>query len=580
MHRHNNLSRLLNVLGRSCLLPYYRRTLRHFEHSLQHARLEQDSVRTRILNYGTETAFGRDFGLKRIQTREDFRRQIPIAEFDHFAPDIERVAAGETTALFPPGETLLTFVETSATSGHAKILPVSKTWFRHYSRDWDVWGVKAYSDHPEMMGSAILQLSGHWNLATTSGGFNIASISAMIERYQSRVIKLTYAIPPEVKHIKDLDARGYCMIRVAAAQAIGMISSVTPSSVLQIAEWVAQFGPRLVRDLAEGTLDRNLDIPGHIRDQIAARVRRRQPLLARNLDQAIELNGVLRPKDIWQPVMISCWLGGTVGYSSKRIPEHFGDSPIRDQGLLSSEGRHTVPLADGIPYGPLAVGSNYYEFIPVEETVNSTENVLEAHELEEDKLYRIIMTTFGGMYRYDIGDIVKCVGYMGEAPLIEFIQKDGSYCDLEGEKLSAFSVCQAASKAETAAGLAISCFTVAPRLIPGQMPRYCIIVETQEADNHRQAGEFLRAFDSALCEKVHIYGVLRRNRLLDMPLLARIPTGAWRHFIAREVACRGRGDSQYKHKPLAADPQFLSRLRVIDTLELGNDGQVRSTISS
>lgn len=316
----------------------------------------------------------------------------------------------------------------------------------------------------------------------------------MIERYQSRVVKLTYAIPPEVKHIKDLDARGYCMIRVAAAQAIGMISSVTPSSVLQIAEWVAQFGPRLVRDPAEGTLDRNLDIPGRIRDQIAACVRRRQPLLARNLDQAIELNGVLRPKDIWRPVMISCWLGGTVGYSSKRIPEHFGDSPIRDQGLLSSEGRHTVPLADGIPYGPLAVGSNYYEFIPVEETVNSTQNVLEAHELEEDKLYRIIMTTFGGMYR--------------------------------------------------------------------------------------QAGEFLRAFDSALCEKVHIYGVLRRNRLLDMPLLARIPTGAWRHFIAREVAIRGRGDSQYKHKPLAADPQFLSRLRVIDTLELGNDGQVRSSVSS
>jgi len=135
MHRPNNSSRLLNVLGRSCLLPYYRRKLRHFEYSLQHARHEQDSVRTRILNYGTETAFGRDFKFTQIQTREDFRRQIPIAEFDEFAPYIDRVAAGETTALFPPGESLLTFVETSATSGHAKILPVTQTWFRHYARD-------------------------------------------------------------------------------------------------------------------------------------------------------------------------------------------------------------------------------------------------------------------------------------------------------------------------------------------------------------------------------------------------------------------------------------------------------------
>ena len=105
-------------------------------------------------------------------------------------------------------------------------------------------------------------------------------------------------------------------------------------------------------------------------------------------------------------------------------------------------------------------------------------------------------------------------------------------------------------------------------------------METQEADNHRQASEFLRAFDSDPCERVHVYGVLCRNRLLEMPLFARIPTGAWRQFIAREVASRGRGSRQYKHKPLVADPQFLSRLRVIDTLELENDGQVRCAVSS
>lgn len=577
MPKHSSLTRLLNFLGRSCLLPLYRGKLVKFERSLQRARLIQQETRQRIVKYGAETAIGRDFGLSKIQTREDFRRQLPIAEFDHFAPYIERVAAGETTALFPAGEKLLTFVQTSATTGRAKILPVTRTWFRHYSNDWDIWGVKAYSDHPELMGLPILQLSGKWNLDNTSGGFNIASISAMIERYQSPMIKVTYAIPPEVKQIPDVDARGYCLVRVAATQAIGMISTVTPSSILQIAEWIAHFGPQLVRDLAQGTLDKSLDIPSDVRRRIAARVRRPEPELARRLERAIEQNGVLRPKDLWRPAMISCWLGGTVGYSSQRIPELFGDSPIRDQGLLSSEGRHTIPLADGVPYGPLAIGSNYYEFIPAEETVSPTCTVLEGHELEQDKLYRILMTTFGGMYRYDIGDIVKCVGFIGEAPLIEFIQKDGSYCDLEGEKLSAFTVCQAAVKAQSVSGLAISCFTVAPRLVAGQPPRYCVIVETQEAGNDRQAAEFLRAFDADLCENVHIYGVVRRNKLLDLPNLVRIPTGAWRQFVAAEVASRGSGDSQYKHKPLVADPKFIERLKVVNILELSGDGQTRTS---
>jgi hypothetical protein len=573
MPQYTNVSRTLNLLGRYLLLPHYRKKLVRFEQSMQRGRAEQDQIRSQIVKFGSETALGRDFGLRSIRTRDDFRRQLPIAGFDHFAPYIDRVAAGETTALFPSGEQLLTFVQTSATTGHPKILPVNKTWFRLYSRDWDVWGAKAYSDHPAMMGLPILQLSGVWNLGTTPGGFNIATISAMIERYQSPAIKVIYALPPEVKRIPDVDARGYCVILLAATQALGLISTITPSSVLQIAEWTARFGPQLARDLSQGTIDPSLPLPSDVRRRLAARVRKRRPDLSRTIEQAITRYGVLRPKDLWQPSMISCWLGGTVGYSARRIPELFGDVPLRDQGLLSSEGRHTIPLADGIAYGPLAIGANYYEFIPAEETVGPTSTVLEAHELERDKLYRIIMTTFAGMYRYDI---IKCVGFIGETPLIEFMQKDGSYCDIEGEKLSAFTVCDATERAQSASGLAISCFTVAPRMIAGQRPRYAIIVENHEAGSDLQIATFLNAFDADLREKVYMYGVNRRNRLLDGPCLVRIPTGAWRRFVAELVSTHGSGDSQYKHKPLVADPRFIDRLQVIGISEVGDDGGMQS----
>jgi hypothetical protein len=572
MSKYNSLSRLLNLLGRSCLLPIYRRKLLRFQQSLKQARAEQQNIRTRILHFGTETALGRDFGLGKIQNRADFRRQLPIAEFDHFAPYIERVAAGETTALFPSHERVLTFIQTSATTGRPKILPVNQTWFRHYSNDWDVWGVKAYCDHGEMMGLPILQMSGVWNLGTTPGGFNIATISAMIERYQSPVIKLTYAIPPEIKRIPDVDARGYCVLRSTATQTLGLISTITPSSILQIGEWTARFGPQLVRDLAQGTVDEQLDLPADVRQRLTARVRRPQRELARKLERAIEKNGVLLPKDLWRPVMISCWLGGTVGYSSRRIPEQFGDVPLRDQGLLSSEGRHTIPLGNGIAYGPLAISSNYYEFIPVEETVNANATVLEAHELEQDQLYRLIMTTYGGLYRYDIGDIVKCVGYMDQAPLIEFIQKDGSYCDLEGEKLSAFTVCQAVERAQEKSGLAISCFTVAPRLLPGERPRYGIVIEAQEAGDRTQAAEFLRAFDADLRAHVYMYGVNRRNHLLEAACLVRIPTGAWRQYVDEKSGPHGSAGSQYKHKPLVADLDFIGRMKIVDIWELNQNG--------
>ena len=575
MPQYNTLSRTLNLLGRSVMLPLYRSKLAKFEQCVKRARQEQQDLRTRILKFGSETALGRQFGMGQIHNLQDFRRQLPIAGFDHFAPYIDRVAAGETTAMFPQNEPLLTFVQTSATTGHPKILPVNKTWFRHYSNDWDVWGVKAYCDHGDMMGMPILQMSGVWKLGTTPGGFNIATISAMIERFQSPAITITYAVPPEVKRISNVDARGYCMLLTTAHQHLGLISTITPSSILQIGEWTAKFGPQLGRDLAQGTLDERQELPPDVRQKLAARVRRPQRELARRLERAINQNGVLRPKDIWRPVMISCWLGGTVGYSARRIPEQFGDVPLRDQGLLSSEGRHTIPLGDGIPYGPLAITGNYYEFIPADEAVSPTATILEAHELEQDKLYRIIMTTYGGLYRYDIGDIVKCVGYMGEAPLIEFMQKDGSYCDIEGEKLSAFTVCQAVERAQTKSGLAISCFTVTPQMRPGERPRYAIIVETHETGNETQAAEFLQTYDNDLRQHVYMYGVNRRNNLLDAACLARIPTGAWRQFIAEKVGTHGSGDSQYKHKPLVADPEFINKLKLVDTWQLTDDGRIR-----
>lgn len=130
------------------------------------------------------------------------------------------------------------------------------------------------------------------------------------------------------------------------------------------------------------------------------------------------------------------------------------------------------------------------------------------------------------------------------------------------------------SNAGAATGQAISWFTVAPRLIPGQTPRYCFIGETQEGDNHRQAGELLRTFDSDLGEKIHVYGVLRRNCLLDMPILARIPTGAWRQFMTAFV----HANFSSLHE-VGATPKNLLQIAELSWLPEGNPcGWVLRTI--
>ena len=56
-----------------------------------------------------------------------------------------------------------------------------------------------------------------------------------------------------------------------------------------------------------------------------------------------------------------------MGAYLRQYPRYFGDLPVRDVGLIASEGRMTIPLADGTPAGVLDVTSHYFEFIPEEE---------------------------------------------------------------------------------------------------------------------------------------------------------------------------------------------------------------------
>ena len=91
-------------------------------------------------------------------------------------------------------------------------------------------------------------------------------------------------------------------------------------------------------------------------------------------------------------------------------PEYFGDVPVRDVGLIASEGRMTIPIADGTPAGVLDIRHNIFEFIPAENIDDPMPETLLPHELQEGRDYFILLTTPGGLYRYNIHDKVRCRG--------------------------------------------------------------------------------------------------------------------------------------------------------------------------
>ena len=53
-----------------------------------------------------------------------------------------------------------------------------------------------------------------------------------------------------------------------------------------------------------------------------------------------------------------------MGAYLRHYPEFFGACPVRDPGLIASEGRMSIPVEDNTPAGILDIRHHYFEFIP------------------------------------------------------------------------------------------------------------------------------------------------------------------------------------------------------------------------
>src|SRR5581483_12457190 len=109
-------------------------------------------------------------------------------------------------------------------------------------------------------------------------------------------------------------------------------------------------------------------VPDEVRAALAGKIRRKHPERARELQAIVDRTGTLYPRDYWsQHCLLGNWTGGSVGAYLRHYPKYFGDMPVRDVGLIASEGRMTIPLADRTASGILDVTTHFFEFLPEEE---------------------------------------------------------------------------------------------------------------------------------------------------------------------------------------------------------------------
>ena len=297
-------------------------------------------------------------------------------------------------------------------------------------------------------------------------------------------------------------------------------------------------------------------MPAAVRGALQPAIRRRDRFRARELEQIAARTGTLYPQDIWPELsVLAVWMGGSASVYLPQLKQYYGSPALRDHGLNASEARMTMPLQDGTSAGIIEFVHHFFEFIPVAEHDSPNPVVLEAHELEEGQDYYILLTTSAGFYRYDIHDVVRCVGFEGEAPLLTFLNKGAHFSSITGEKLSEFQVVSAVRQGADDLQLEIGEFSVAP--VMAERPGYVLLVETvlDETQQGRLAESVDKNLEQLNCE----YAEKRRTGRLNPLSIRRIPAGTWRALRGERTAARGNFE-EYKHPCLVGDLGFVDRL--------------------
>jgi hypothetical protein len=565
---------MLWILRKYAGMPVVRRARRLAAAFLDQTRRAPDVQRERLrelVRRHADSQFGRDHHFAEIRTPEDFRRRVPVRGYDGHEPYIARVRQGNTSALFGPGTEVLMFAMTSGTTARPKTIPVTRESLLNYKAGWTIWGILAFDAHPNILRRGlrpILQLVSNWREQFTPAGIPCGAITGLTAHMQNPLVRSTYCMPPATMRIKDVEAKYYTALRLSLHRDLGTIMAANPSTLLAIARLGDREKATLIRDVADGTVTDRFDIPDEVRHAIRRRAGRRRPEVARRLDALAAETGHLLPKDYWPNLeYLANWTGGTMGAYLRHYPEVFGDRPVRDIGLIASEGRFTIPIEDGTPGGVLDVRHHYFEFLPEDQADREEPETVEAADLVEGRNYFILPTTAGGLYRYQIHDLIRCVGFHGRAPVIEFLSKGAHFSSLTGEKLSEFQVVAAVNAATREVGLKLKSYLLLPTW--GDPPHYSLLVEGDDLPDPDADERLARAVEAQL-QAVNVEYENKRETLRLGPIVTRrLRPGSWAEFQRRRLAKSGGTVEQYKQPCLMPDLEAIHQFDLGDAAARG-----------
>ncbi len=543
--------------------------MRTFDQAAKDPRRAQAKLLLNIVKHNQATEYGRKYGFSRVNDGDSFATAVPVNAFSDLSPYVEKMKNGQKDILTadPP----LMFCVTSGTSGSPKFLPITRQGRDTADRLSYQWLSRALLSHPSYLDHSICLISGASTEGTTPSGIPYGSASGMMYEGLPRILRRSFVLPFMLAKIKDYDLRYYLTAILALSREVSFIVTPNPTTLIRVAETAICHQDEIVRSIHDGSISRTWPLDSSSGDAgilkaISASLIPDRPR-ARFLDTVIRRHGKLLPRACWKHLkLIGCWLGGSVGFQAEKLSPYYGDDvPTRDIGYLASEGSMTLPCEDNTPAGVLAIFNNYFEFIPEGESGIPGGPVLRCHELELGTRYKIILTNWNGLYRYNIDDVIEVRGFYKETPVVAFVRKGDDVLNITGEKVHVNHLIEAFRRLQAELNVTVRQFRVVPDF---KKVRYAILIYFEPGLSKGYLKDAVLPFiDKALCEMNIEYDSKRKSKRL-LPPCIHVMAPSWEETVRRHFLETGRRDIQYKWRLTAPEITKLDAKHLQDTIEM------------
>lgn len=438
----------------------------------------QQKLLKKLLKEAQNTTFGKDHHFAEINTYNDFKKEVPIRDYEDLKPYVEKVVAGESDVLWK-GKPLY-FAKTSGTTSGVKYIPLTKE-----SMPTHINAAKNSllqyiheTNKTDFLNGKMIFLQGSPELGEKNG-VKTGRLSGISAHYVPNYLTKNRMPSWETNCIEDWETKIEAIVDETVNENMTLISGI-PS-------WVQMYFEKLIertgKKVGEIFPNFNLFVYGGVNYEPYRN--KFENLIGRKVD-TIELYPASE---------------GFIAYQDSQ----------NEKGMLL-----------------LTNNGMFFEFIPAEEFYNENPTRISLEDVKLGVNYVIILNTNAGLWGYNIGDTVEFVSL--NPPRIVVTGRIKHFISAFGEHVIGKEVEDAINSQTQSTNIRVNEFTVAPQINPNSgLPYHEWFIEFENKPTDLE--NFALAVDNALQKQNSYYFDLIDGKILRPLKITVIKKGGFNSYM-------------------------------------------------